>query len=346
MLIEQLIKVKWSNRNKKHFIEKGYSFSKNGDEFLVDVNDLKKGSHYFVRFICDYCNGANQIDEKSKWKKFKDYNYQREIVSKDCCISQECMNKKNRGLVTKRDRYVKHQLTDFQNLINEWSDRNDSHPEDYTFSSPKIVWWKCENNHEWESSIRNRAVNNSKCPHCNDIPLEKCLQTTHPELAKQWNHKKNEGLTPYQVTKGSDKKVWWLGNCGHEWAASVSNRTILGRGCPVCNESNGEKIIRKWLSENMIENEPQKKFDNLLGTSGGLLSYDFYLPKYNILIEYQGEFHDGTARKQNEIEFKKQQEHDKRKREYATKHNIELLEIWYWDIDNIEVILSDKLNDR
>jgi hypothetical protein len=43
-------------------------------------------------------------------------------------------------------------------------------------------------------------------------------------------------------------------------------------------------------------------------------------------------------------EFEYQQEHDKRKREYAEKHNIKLLEIWYWDFDNIETILKKELN--
>ena len=64
-----------------------------------------------------------------------------------------------------------------------------------------------------------------------------------------------------------------------------------------------------------------------------------------MLIEYQGEFHDGTAWQQTEIDFLRQQEHDKRKRNYALKHNIHLLEIWYWDYDNIEQVLNDTLNN-
>ena len=77
-----------------------------------------------------------------------------------------------------------------------------------------------------------------------------------------------------------------------------------------------------------------------------MLSYDFYLPKYNLLIEYQGNYHDGTVNKevQSDEKFNRQQEHDKRKREYAKKNNIKLLEIWYWDFDNIEGILKRELN--
>lgn len=39
-----------------------------------------------------------------------------------------------------------------------------------------------------------------------------------------------------------------------------------------------------------------------------------------------------------------QDEHDKRKRNYAKEHNINLLEIWYYDMDNIEEILIKELN--
>ena len=54
----------------------------------------------------------------------------------------------------------------------------------------------------------------------------------------------------------------------------------------------------------------------------------------NLLIFFGGE-------KQFEI----QQEHDKRKQEYAKAHDIKLLEIWYYDNDNIEEILNKELNN-
>ena len=40
-----------------------------------------------------------------------------------------------------------------------------------------------------------------------------------------------------------------------------------------------------------------------------------------MLIEYQGEFHDGTANIQTEEDFKIQSEHDRRKAEYARENN-------------------------
>ena len=67
------------------------------------------------------------------------------------------------------------------------------------------------------------------------------------------------------------------------------------------------------------------------------------MPAYNLLIEYQGQYHDGTASNQTKKQFLQQQEHDHRKREYAKYNNIELLEIWYWDFDRIEQILDEFL---
>jgi hypothetical protein len=34
------------------------------------------------------------------------------------------------------------------------------------------------------------------------------------------------------------------------------------------------------------------------------------------------------------------------KSNYAKEHNIELMEIWYWDFDNIEQILESRLLKR
>lgn len=117
-------------------------------------------------------------------------------------------------------------------------------------------------------------------------------------------------------------------------------------GCPKCCESKGEKRIGKFLSLNNILNIPQKKFDDLYGLKSRKLSYDFYLPEYNLLIEYQGEQHSefNSYFHKTEIRFEQQLERDIMKREYAKINSINLLEIWYWDFNNIEDILSKELD--
>ena len=133
-------------------------------------------------------------------------------------------------------------------------------------------------------------------------------------------------------------------NCGNIWSPEATS-LISGFGCRKCASSKGEKRIESFLGSYDITFVPQKTFPGLVGLGGRNLSYDFYLPNFNLLIEYQGQFHDGTAPLQTDDEFLIQKEHDKRKSIYAKLNNIQLLEIWYWDYDNIEEILTNILNN-
>lgn len=80
--------------------------------------------------------------------------------------------------------------------------------------------------------------------------------------------------------------------CGHEWEA-IPNNIIYGQsGCPYCYMSHGETRIFNYLTSENIDFEMQKSYDDLLGVNFGKLSYDFYLMKHNILIEFQGQQHE------------------------------------------------------
>ena len=67
---------------------------------------------------------------------------------------------------------------------------------------------------------------------------------------------------------------------------SQTPNTHLRCGCPHCKESKGEKIIEKILLKKNILFEKQKKFNDCAYKSK--LVFDFYLPKQNICIEYDG----------------------------------------------------------
>lgn len=134
--------------------------------------------------------------------------------------------------------------------------------------------------------------------------------------------------------------------CGHEYYVLFSNFK-KGNRCPYCMCSKGEQKIMHFLEYFDIEFVFQKKYNDLFGIGGKNLSYDFYIPKYNTLIEYQGGFHDnsgGAFSLQDNKHYEIQKMHDIYKKEYAIKNNIKLLEIWYYDFDNIEKILLKYFN--
>jgi hypothetical protein len=60
------------------------------------------------------------------------------------------------------------------------------------------------------------------------------IAEAHPELARQIHPTLNGELDITKLSRGSKRKVWWLGDCKHVWEAAVSNRTVSGNGCPFC----------------------------------------------------------------------------------------------------------------
>ncbi len=66
------------------------------------------------------------------------------------------------------------------------------------------------------------------------------LQSVYPEIASEWHPSFNGELTPEMVAPLTNKKVWWIGKCGHEWQMSVQDRTNQNCGCPICS---GKRVV-------------------------------------------------------------------------------------------------------
>jgi len=152
-------------------------------------------------------------------------------------------------------------LKNYPQLIQEWHPEKNGElrPEDVTYGSKKIVWWKGTCGHEWKTAVKYRTTKGAGCPVCAKTwaTPEINLRTRYPDIASEWHSEKNGNLTPEDVTHGSKKKVWWNGTCGHEWQATVSNRTA-GRGCPYCAGKRGilnhkvsdyPTLVREWHPE-------------------------------------------------------------------------------------------------
>lgn len=122
-------------------------------------------------------------------------------------------------------------------LAKEWNyiRNGDLKPENFTANSGIKVWWKCSKGHEWQAVIAGRN-NGVGCPYCANKLIIKGyndLATVNPALAKEWNYEKNAKLRPEKISVGSSKKVWWKCEKGHEWQASIANRSY-GNNCPYC----------------------------------------------------------------------------------------------------------------
>ena len=99
------------------------------------------------------------------------------------------------------------------------------------------------------------------------------------------------------------------------------------------------------ILNNSINFEREKKFDNCKGKRR-VLSFDFYLPEYNILIEFDGRQHfepvnfHGCSDEQAQKSYLELKENDKIKNDFAKLNNYHLLRIKFDQINKIEKILK------
>lgn len=228
----------------------------------------------------------------------------------------------------------------------QWhKEKNHLTPFDVVSGSDKKAWWKCKisDDHEWQSTISSRVLGNGcACCYGRQAVLSNCLITTHPDIAKQWHPTKNLPLTPYDVVSGSEKRIWWKCDVkDHEWNCMINSRA-KGSGCPMCSKSRGEKRVQSVLDEMKINYNTQKTFDSCKYKLS--LHFDFYLPDFNMLIEYDGRQHFTSVKYFGGIEgLKYVQKLDKIKNKFAKNNNIRLLRIPYTKFDKIKEELMDFL---
>lgn len=127
-----------------------------------------------------------------------------------------------------------------------------------------------------------------------------------------------------------------------EFECSLEDFMYSGVEHPLLTMSKGEKDISLFLQNNKINFVSQYKFpDCFFKSENSPLRFDFYLPDYNICIEYNGKQHYEAINWFGGSEnFKEQKERDKIKKEYCKKNDIKLIEIAYNDnldaeMDNI-----------
>lgn len=144
--------------------------------------------------------------------------------------------------------------------------------------------------------------------------------------------------------------------CGYIWYPTP-NKLKQGRGCPFCHskkQSSGERRIMKLLNDYSIEYEVQKKFNECKNPkTNRLLKFDFYLPYYNMCIEFNGVQHyQKTSFNKNQKEtdqvlsekLQSQQYRDKIKENFCKENNIKLLVISYLQQKDLENIIKNELN--
>ena len=186
-------------------------------------------------------------------------------------------------------------------------------------------------------------LSGNNCPQCSSLENGKKQTFTNIEFiekAKEIHGDKYDySLVDYKTAHNKVSIICKK----HGVFEQIAYRHLDGSGCPSCSMSNGEEIINNYLIENNITFEIQKRFEGLVDKS--YLSYDFYIPSKNLLIEFNGEQHYCWKKhlQPSYHDFLIQKHHDWLKRKYAQKHNINLLSIPFKEIKNLKNILKERV---
>lgn len=213
--------------------------------------------------------------------------------------------------------------------------------EGYTFikelknSQERRIVVKCPNGHlEYEVSL-NKFKLGRRCPKCKDT-------TFTYDFVRDFIEKEGyKLLTTYY--ENVYQKLTLECPKGHIFDTHFHSFKNGGRRCRKCKSSKGEKCISNILAKLDVKYVTQKTFNDCKDKR--TLPFDFYLPMYNLVIEYDGEQHFDIKHSYNgENSFGETIYHDAIKNAYCEDNNINLLRIPYWEYSNIEKLIKEKID--
>lgn len=331
MLIDSQVFVKWSRQNKEWYVNKGYNFTQYGDVFMCKVDDLPKYSKTPIKIKCDYCNEIIETTWASRCRN--EHKTDAYVHCRQKRTSENTLKERRLKLYNKALDFCSSNGYELLTNIEEIS------------TSSSIVYYLCPKHGVFETKIYALVLHHG-CKMCQYENNAKKSRLNVDDVEKMFNKYGGKLLNKEDYTGWSDKNLKAQSpKCGKLFITSfyafIKNH---GQICEECSKtiSVGESKIKTYLENHNIEYISQKRFIDCKDTN--TLPFDFYLPHYNMCIEYNGRQHyEAIDYFGGEKHYESQIKHDKIKANYCLNNKINLLIIPYWDIDNIEYILNKEL---
>lgn len=206
---------------------------------------------------------------------------------------------------------------------------------------------KCGN--EWTTLPKVLITNGSGCPICGRLKAVKSETKTKEQFIKELKEANPniEVLGDYVNTHTKIKCRCKID--GAIWNAYPANLLNNSAGCPCCNMSVGERMLLDILKKLNINFVSQYIIDGCKLIFN--LKFDAFDIDNNIAFEYNGEQHykpidfAGKGEEWARQEFEKIVKRDNVKIEYCRNNNIPMIVVPYWERDNMESYIVNKLNE-
>lgn len=191
----------------------------------------------------------------------------------------------------------------------------------------------CPNHGVFEQDPNTHTCLKHGCPRCKG--QNKTTEDFINESNIIHNNKYCYDLTLYVKTTKNVKIIC----ADHGVFEQTPHSHLKGCGCPVCNISKGEDLIKKFLDNNNLKYIWHHSFDDCKNKN--VLWFDFYLPENNLCIEFDGIQHYKPIEFFHGIEgLKYIQKNDKIKNKYCVKNGINLIRFKYNEVINFDEIIT------
>ena len=195
----------------------------------------------------------------------------------------------------------------------------------------------CNNGHECEISWSN-FQQGKRCRECAIKGNSEKQKLDYSIIENAFKEANYLLLTKEEEYTNRRSELHYVCDNGHKEVTNWANFKE-GCRCPKCTSSRGEKKIISYLKNNNIE-----FIYNTQIWEENNLRPDFYLPKYNLVIEYDGKQHfEPVPHFGGKESYNLTKERDKQKEIYCKENNISLLRLPYWEYDNIENLINQEI---
>lgn len=291
---------------------------------LSTLSDVGKIADTYVKYICPK-HGEQQS------------SLERMIYSGARCSDCKIDTIKEKGLLS---------LDEVQNIVNSKNNNTLLNPENYKGAKHNNLKIQCGSCGDVFMTSLSSIINaGGRCPNCAKKASSDQRKTRIEEVEKRINSiNNNKLLNPNDYVNANTKNLKVLcGSCGKKVFIVDMSHYMGGQNrCSKCSgkTSSGEYLIKSYL-DSIGEKDYvcEKRFPNCKDKK--TLPFDFYFPKRNLIIEFDGMQHFKPT--YGEDRFKYILKHDSIKNDYCEKNGINLVRIPYYWRQYIENIIDMAL---
>ena len=273
MLLTKSVIVKWNSRNKKRLEDKGYIFTKIGDEIEIKIADLTNGSHLGVQVKCDGENCTTPITKPVKYGDYTTHVHEDGKYYCSQCVREFSKIKQKQTILDNRQSFQDWCIeNNRQDVLDRFDyEKNDINPDVINHCTATKYYFKCPQGIHpselkqisWFVSGNEGAI---KCKMCNSFAQWGIDNIGENFLEDYWDFEKNNklGIDPWIITRNSNVSKVWLKCIETDYHGSYDAMCeSFVRGCR-CTYCAGIKTHEKdSLYQYIIDNFGEEFFNKI-----------------------------------------------------------------------------------